>query len=129
MFKFLCVSFFFAFLLMDSFDFATDSPSSVGNRIVLITDSVEDKKSLTPGNHFLFSQSVRSRSVSTLSALSMSDLISSIMSSSKRILSYLSRGDPINLILDPINYFIKVTRKQQTLLSKTAKLCNNIFKI
>lgn len=59
----------------------------------------------------------------------MSDLISSITLSSKRILSHLSRGDPINLILDPINYFIKVTRKQQTLLSKTAKLCNTIFKI
>lgn len=45
---------FFVFLLMDSFDFATNSPSSVGNRIILMTDNVEDKKSLTPGNHFLF---------------------------------------------------------------------------
>lgn len=39
---------------MDSFDFATDLSSSIGNRIVLMTDNVEDKKSLTPGNHFLF---------------------------------------------------------------------------
>lgn len=44
---------FLLFFLIDPFLSVTESSSSVGNKVVLITDNVDDKKVLTPRSHFL----------------------------------------------------------------------------